>query len=261
MKILESNFFSEVELPMQLNISFNKVLGFYEQYAHLDYHTHPFHKSALDFIKELEEFPELKDGFSDLKLLEKYYPQINILLDPLFPEALLTNEIKAAAIPFSFTSFKFTTRFENILENAGKDYELIARNFEKNDMYIIACTFILEYVYNYKVDTKRPFYFDIPDKKLGTMKYYRAAFNGDFSEIYATENAPTLTEKDFKELLNNFEDINVWREKFPKDSYVFKGFGIINLFDVTAEEMISSIKANLLAGDDNLIYKLQNNLR
>ncbi len=88
-------------------------------------------------------------------------------------------------------------------------------------MYIIACTFILQYVYDYKVDTKRPFYFDIPDKKLGTMKYYRAAFNGDFSEIYATENAPILTEKDFKELLNNFEDINVWREKFPKDSYVF----------------------------------------
>ncbi len=27
------------------------------------------------------------------------------------------------------------------------------------------------------------------------------------------------------------------------------GFGIINLFDVTDEEMISSIKANLLAGD------------
>ena len=261
MKILESNFFSEVELPIQLNFSFKKVFSFFEKYAHLDYHTHPFHKSSLDFIKELEKYPELKDGFSDLKLLEKYKDQINILLEPLFPEALLTNEIKAATVPFSFASFKFTTRFENILENAGKDYQLTVRNFEENDMYIIACTFILQYVYDYKVDTKRPFYFDIPDKKLGTMKYYRAAFNGDFSEIYATENAPILTEKDFKELLNNFEDINVWREKFPKDSYVFKGFGIINLFDVTDEEMISSIKANLLAGDDNLIYKLQNNLR
>ncbi|WP_339885430.1 GAF domain-containing protein [Polaribacter vadi] len=261
MKILESTFFSEVELPIQLNISFKKVFSFFEKYAHLDYHTHPFHKSSLVFIKELEKYPELKDGFSDLKLLEKYYDQINILLEPLFPEALLSNEIKAATVPFSFTSFKFTTRFEDILENAGKDYQLTVRNFEENDMYIIACTFILEYVYNYKVDTKRPFYFDIPDKNLGTMKYYRAAFNGDFSEIYATEKAPKLTEKDFKELLNNFDNINIWREKFPKDSYIFKGFGIINLFDVTAEEMISSIKANLLAGDDNLIYKLQNNLR
>ncbi|MDD7915881.1 hypothetical protein [Polaribacter ponticola] len=128
-------------------------------------------------------------------------------------------------------------------------------------MYIIACTFILGFVYNFKVDVKRPFYFNIPDKTTGTMKYYRAAFNGDFSEIIKTENAPTLTEDDFKELLNNFENIDLWREKFPPNSYIFKGFGIINLFDVTAEEMLSSIKANLLEGGDQLLTKLQNNLR
>ena len=261
MKILETNFFSEVELPMQLNISFKKVFSFFEKYAHGDYHAHPFHKSSLAFIKGLEKYPELKDGFSDLKMLEKYYDQINILLDPLFPEALLSNEIKAATVPFSFTSFKFTTRFEKILENAGKDYQLTVRNFEENSMYIMACTFILEFVYGYKVDTKRPFYFDIPDKKLGTMKYYRTTFNADFSEVFRTESAPKLTEEDFRELLNNFENIEVWKEKFPPNSYIFKGFGIINLFDVTAEEMISSIKANLLAGGDNLTFKLQNNLR
>ena len=93
------------------------------------------------------------------------------------------------------------------------------------------------------------------------MKYYRAAFNGDFSEITATENAPNITKEDFRELLNSFDNIELWKEKFPPNSYIFKGFGIINLFDVTSEEMLSSIKANLLASGDNLIYKLQNNLR
>jgi hypothetical protein len=246
---------------MQLNISFKKVLDFFKKYTHLDYQTHPYHKSSLEFVKELEKHPELITGFSDHKLLEKYYKQINIILEPLFPEALLLNEIKAATIPFNFTSFKFTTRFENILNNAGKDYQLTVRNFEEDSMYIMACTFILEFVYGYKVDTKRPFYFDIPDKKLGTMKYYRTTFNADFSEVFSTEKAPKLTEKDFRELLNNFENIEIWKEKFPPNSYIFKGFGIINLFDVTAEEMISSIKANLLAGGDNLIFKLQKNLR
>lgn len=261
MKVLESNIISEVELPMQLNISFKKVLDFFEKYMHIDYKTHPYHKSSLEFVKELKKHPELITGFSDHTLLEKYYTQINTILEPLFPEALLLNEIKAATIPFNFTSFKFTTRFENILNDAGKDYQLTVRNFEEDSMYIMACTFILEFVYGYKVDTKRPFYFDIPDKNLGTMKYYRTTFNADFSEVFSTEKAPKLTEKDFRELLNNFENIEVWKEKFPPNSYIFKGFGIINLFDVTAEEMISSIKANLLAGGDNLIYKLQNNLR
>jgi hypothetical protein len=261
MKIIESNIFSETELPLKLNISFKKVFDVFEKFAHSNYKTHPFHKAALDLVKELNKYPELLTGFSDQSLLKKYSSQINILLDPLFPEALLTNEIKAATVPFSFASFKFTTRFENILLNAGDDYELKVRNFEEDSMYVLACTFILGHVYNYNIDTKRPFHFDIPDKTTGTMKYYRATYNADFSEIFATEDAPKLTEKDFKELLNNFDNIDIWREKFPPESYIFKGFGIISLFDVTSEEMISSIKANLLADDHDLISSIENNLK
>ena len=70
-----------------------------------------------------------------------------------------------------------------------------------------------------------------------------------------------ITEKDFKELLNNFDNIALWKEKFPPNSYIFKGFGIMHLFDVTAEEMISSIKANLLKDDENLINNIENNLK
>ncbi|MEE9407344.1 MAG: GAF domain-containing protein [Polaribacter sp.] len=261
MKIIESNFVNEVELPLQLKISFKKVFNLFEKYAGKDFVNHPFHTSAIKMMQLFEKHPELNEGFSDYTLLDKYKEQIDLLLNPLFPEPLLLNEIKAASIPFSFTSFKFTDRFENILNNAGDDYELKVRNFEDDGMYIMACTFILGAVYGYNVDIKRPFYFDIPDKKTGTMKYYRATFNADFSEITPTENAPTITEENFKKLLNNFENIALWKEKFPPNSYIFKGFGLVSLFDVTSEEMLSSIKANLLKGGQNLIPKLQSNLR
>ncbi|QTE24065.1 GAF domain-containing protein [Polaribacter cellanae] len=261
MKIIESSLVAEVDFPLQLNISFKKVFVMFEKYAQKKNEHHPYHTSAKKIVSLLGQYPALIDGFSDYSLLEKYKEPVNLLLDSLFPEALLSNEIKAASIPFSFTSFKFTTRFENIIKNAGEDYEFTVRNLEDKSMYIMSCTFILSLVYGYNVDIKRPFYFDIPDKKTGTMKYYRATFNADFSEITATENAPKITQEDFRELLNNFDNINLWKEKFPPNSYIFKGFGIINLFDVTSEEMLSSIKANLLGGGDNLIFKLQNNLR
>jgi hypothetical protein len=261
MKLTTISSFSEVELPLELNISFEKIFSMFHKYAGKEFKNHPFHYAAKEMLIEFDKYPELVNGFSDFTLLEKYKEQINLLLDPLFPEPLLLNEIKAATVPFSFTSFKFSTRFENILKNAGDDYEFLVRNFEEDSMYVMSCTFILGMVYGYNIDIKRPFYFDIPDKTTGTMKYYRAAFNADFTNIYATDNAPKITEKDFKELINNFEDIDLWREKFPPNSYVFKGFGLISLFDVTAEEMLSSIKANLLAGGENLIFNLQSNLR
>ncbi|TXD46902.1 GAF domain-containing protein [Polaribacter sp. IC073] len=261
MKILESSLVNKVELPLQLNISFKKIFNLFEKYTDVAYKTHPLHSSSIEMVKMFDKNPALNDGFSDYSLLEKYKEEINLLLAPLFPEPLLLNEIKAASVPFSFTSFKFTDRFQNILDNAGDDYEFTVRNFEDESTYILACTFILSFVYGYNIDVKRPFYFDIPDKTTGTMKYYRAAFNGDFSEIIPTENAPTVTKECFRELLNSFDNIDLWKKKFPPNSYIFKGFGIINLFDVTSEEMLSSIKANLLESDDNVIFKLQNNLR
>lgn len=251
----------QIELPLELHVSFEKVYLMFKKYAGKDFENHPFHKSANVMVAEIEKDPELINGFSDFSLLEKHKEKIDLLLNPLFPEPLLLNEIKAATVPFSFTSFKFTERFENILNNTVADYELKPRNFEDNLLYIYGCTMILASVYGYVIDLKRPFFFDIPDTNLGVMKHYRAAFNGDFGEITPTENAPKITEEDYKELLDNFDNIDVWKEKFPPNSYIYKGFGIMNLFDVTADETISNIRTNLLRSDDNLLDDLQNNIR
>jgi len=261
MKYTSNNLVHDLDIPLQLNISFEKVYELFEKYAHEQYGNHPYNEAAKKMVSLFEKYPQFKNGFEDFSLLEKHKEEIDLILDPLFPEPLQINEIKAVGIPFSFSLFKYSTRFESILENAGEDYEFNARNLEDKDMYIMACLFILSYVYDFYIDAKRPFYFEIPDKTLGTMKYYRAAFNGDFTHIVPTENAPKINQEDIRELLNNFDNIDLWKEKFPPNSYLFKGFVLINLFDVTAEEMLSEIKANLLEGGDNLVFKLQNNLR
>lgn len=261
MRIVPSSMDKNAELPLQLYISFKQVFESFKKYASEEFKDHMYHKSAVDMVAELEKYPELIDGFSDFSLLEKYQEQIEIMLEPLFPAELTKNEIKAASIPFSFTSFKFTERFENIMQNAGDDFELTVRDFEDDMMYIMSCTFILNFYYGYKADLKRPFFFNIPDKNLGITKHYRAAFNGDFSEVTKTDEAPEITLDDYHELLDNVDNIEIWKEKFPPNSYVMKGFGIMNLFDVTADETIASIRTNLLRADDDLTEKLQHNIR
>jgi len=259
MKIKHMNSGQNIELPMQFVISFEKVFSSYKKYATKEYENHHYHIGAKSMVKEIEKYPELMDGFSDLSLLDKYKNQIDLILDPLFPETLLNNEIKSATVPFSFTSFKFTTRFEKILEDAGEDYLLTARNFEDDLFYIAACTWILAVNHNYYIDLKRPFFFDIPDKN-GEIRNFRAAFNADMGEVTPTENAPEITMDDIKVLLDSFDNIEIWKEKFPPNSYIFKGFGIINLFDVTADETITSINSDLLRSDENLLRDLRKHL-
>jgi hypothetical protein len=67
-------------------------------------------------VSIFENYPELINGLSDVSLLKKYKDLINLVFDRLFPEPLLLNEIKAASVPFCFTSFKFTECFENIIK-------------------------------------------------------------------------------------------------------------------------------------------------
>ena len=261
MNIRNINGTHNIELPLQLQVSFRKVLDLYVKYGSEAMKDHPFHESSKAMINEIEKYPELINGFTDISLIEKHFDTISLLLDPLFPEILTNNEIKIASIPFSFVSFKFTERFKGILNNAGEKYNLKVRNLENNLMYIYACTFILESVYDTPVDLKRPFFFDIPDQRFGIMKHYRATFNADFVEVYPTENAPKINKEDIKLLLDNFDNIDIWREKFPPNSYIFKGFGIMNLFDVTSDEAITSIRTNLLKKEDiNIIDKLRTNL-
>jgi len=67
---------------------------------------------AKTLLQEVEQFPILKEGFEDLTLIKKYRDPIDKLSRVLFPDSLLTNEIKALIPPFMFEPFYSSTRFK-----------------------------------------------------------------------------------------------------------------------------------------------------
>ncbi|WP_298370133.1 GAF domain-containing protein [uncultured Lutibacter sp.] len=257
MKIVTTSHKKNWELPLKLKVSFKAIFNYLELVSKEDQHF--LNASAKNLLEEMKAFPELKEGFEDLTLLEKYNSQIDRLLDILFPDILQTNEIKAATIPFDFTSFKLSRRFENIIAEAGEDYDFQVRNYDESKVFIMSCTFILAYCYDTMVDFRRPFYFDIPDKN-GIEKHYRSLYNGDFFQVTPLDNAPKITQEDIAELLDNFDNIDLWVEKFPPESYLFEGFGIMNLFDVSADHSISKIKEDLLRVDENTFFELEKSI-
>lgn len=111
--------------------------------------------------------------------------------------------------------------------------------------YIIACTIILNFCYGYDLNFKRPFFHEIPNAD-GVMCYYKILYNADFTEIVPKKNTPKITKVDYEELLDNFENIELWKEKFPVNGYEFNGFVISNIFDVTDDQSISNIKSTLI---------------
>ena len=230
--------------PLEINISFHKVIENLEFIAKndLDDFRVQYAKSLLHLV---EKVPELRDGLKSIDELEKNKEIIRLLLADLFPSALTNNEIKGATIPFSSFVFNKTERFERIIKDAGADFNLNIRDFDDHNFYIMTCCLILNAYYNQKLDFVTPLFYDIPDAN-GILRHYRILYNADFVEIFPTKNTKILSNADIENLLNNYDDLDLWMEKFPLNSWVLKGFGIFVLFDATTENAISNLKSKLL---------------
>lgn len=242
------------DFPFDIKISFHKVIEQYEkEIGNIENEiSREYLEKVLDHVSQ---FPKLREGFEDPKLLEKYKEPIQILLDDLFPSILTNNEIKAASVPFHNIIFNSSRRLKQILKSAGEDFELKMRNVSQDNIYIFACIQILK-SHGYKVDISRPLYYDIPDEE-GIKKHYRLALNADFVDINPTDDAPEITQEDVDLLLQNVDKVKLWKEKIPPRSYVFKGFTIVNLTDVTIDDAISELKTTLLFEEVNEAEELR----
>ncbi|WP_426431485.1 GAF domain-containing protein [Winogradskyella sp. HB-48] len=235
-----------IDSPFTVKVGFNKLLKQYQQLIDAD--NDFIAANARRVLDIASKNPILREGFSDITLLKTYEKEIGGLLQDAFSPILTKNEIKTASVPFQDIIFNSSERFRSILKTAGKDFELQIKNMPQDQRYIIACTIILNFCYGYNLNFKRPFFYEIPDAN-GITRYYKILYNADFVEIIPKDSAPVITADDYEELLDNFENIELWRKKFPPNSYEFKGFVISNIFDVTDDQSISNIKSSLIHDD------------
>ncbi|ASW74725.1 hypothetical protein IQ37_15340 [Chryseobacterium piperi] len=246
------------DAPFQVYISFKKYLDVLE---HIRYNDRLEYRVnyAESLIDKTKNFQELRDGFQDFSLLEKYEDLIRLLLADLFPTGLTTNEIKAASIPLSNITFNYTERFKNILKDAGKDFEIQLRNIDDNEYYVFCCCVIIQRYFKRDIKSTLPLYYDIPNKQ-GIMKHYKITINADFLDIYPTEKAKIPSDDVIDMLLENLDDFRLWKKYFPSESWVLNGFTIISLIDCTTEVALSDLKSSMiridpenLTPDENLV--------
>src|ERR1700744_1234685 len=230
--------------PLRIQLSFHKVIEKLEETAASE--DGFYSERAKIILAEVEDHPELRDDITSVDQIEKNTTIISHLLADLFPEPLTRNEIKAVSIPYQALMFNHTERFKDILRAAGPDFEFNIRGFDDHQLYIAGCCIILNRFYNTNLDFSRPLFYDIPDAE-GIIRHYRITYNADFIDIIPTEKANMLSQDDIGLLLDNYDNVELWKEKIPVNSFIIKGFALISLFDVTVENAVSILKDNLLS--------------
>ena len=243
--------------PMQIEIGFKKLFDTYR--AKLESKDAFVRNRAEAVLKVADEYPILTEGITSEKELETYREQIDFIMADLFSEVLQTNEIKMATIPFQELIFKSTERYKNILKVAGPKFEMSLTDFDEDELFIMGCSIVLSSYYGYRLDFRRPFYYDIPDSN-GIMRHYRVLYNGDFMTVEKGENTREITKEDVAELLDNYDNIEIWKEKFPPNSWKSNGFVIANMYDATIDVSLSDFKVNLLktgTKDESFVSQFQ----
>jgi hypothetical protein len=250
----------EVDFPAITKVSFTKVFEVLEKLA-----GNKEDPNAAAYARELlklrQEFPALNEGIEDLNLLKKYREPIRILSRVLFPDALLSNEIKALMPPYNFYPIRTSDRFENIMRNAGGDFKFELKDYDEKMLFIMGCFNILTMYYGFDTGYDTPTHVEIFDPKLGMNRTYRLTFNADLYEIFPTERSVEVTHEDYLELLANYNNLDLWKKKFPPDSWIMRGVGMANMIDITTDSSISGITSNLLIKSRDSFEKIQYNVK
>lgn len=236
----------EKGFPMKINISFHKLIQQYRD--RLDDPNELVRTRAQQIVTYAEAHPKLETGLTSDADLEAYAEQVDYILEDLFAGVLTANEIKVVTIPFQQYTLKATQRYENIIAVPDEGFELELTNFDDDQLFIMGCSIILNAYYGKPIDFKRPFFCDIPDKN-GITRHYRVVYNGDFIDIAKGPNAKDITDEDIAELLDNFDQIDMWKKKFPPGSWEFRGFVIANMYDATTDVALSNFKTSLIKTD------------
>ncbi|WP_087137515.1 GAF domain-containing protein [Elizabethkingia meningoseptica] len=239
--------FQDRKSPFILRVAFHKYLEVLEDIRDNDPESYRS-EYARAVLEKTDKIPELRDGFENLNIIHENEELIHLILADLFPVALTHNEIKAASVPFFNLTFNYTERFKTLLKDAGQSFEIKIRDIDDDYFYIMNCVVIIHSYFKKELKPSTPLFFDIPDKQ-GIVRHYRLTINADFTETIPTEKSYFLSEEEIDFLMDNYDDIELWKSKFPEQSWIMKGFFIISLTDVTTDFSLSELKSNLLSID------------
>ena len=249
----------EVEFPAIMQVSFFKLIETLEAQVKGDDKAAAAYASAL--LAEVEEYPELRNGISDLDRLDELQPQVDKLSRALFPDALTTNEIKILTPPFYFKPIYASQRFNNIVKASGEEFNFIMKNVDEDTFYLYCCFFILGQYFNFPLAGGTPQFIEFFNKNQDLIRTYKMLINADMSEFIPTDKAVEITEQDCEELMNNFGDMDLWKKKFPPNSWIMRGLNVVSMVDVTFDQSLGSITSNLLIKSSDTFDKIQWGIR
>lgn len=198
-------------------------------------------------INEIEAIPELMQPITDPAILKNHEVLVTTLLSTIFPPSTLRDEgIYAVCYPFrpetAYASPPFTRLFikdNNIINipNPKTNINIARANLS------LAYNLILQKFYSHNVPLTATSVHPFSDEETHLTRYYELRMNAQFVEVKCINNDFAMPVAFAPHRTIEIEEL---QELFPLENFRFEGMVVMEVMDVTTEQVIAEIKNALL---------------
>jgi len=198
-------------------------------------------------LAEIEKTPELFQPMHDTSVLMANQALAEAVLATIFPPSLSANEgIYAISFPFRADAIFASPHFKNRFLQQGSNIIMLPDKKTNIDISLasinLAFNVILNKFYSVPVSLLASSVYPFTDAN-GLTRYYDLKLNAQFIDVKCINNdfAMPATFSPQRTL-----DINELKETFPLENFEFEGLTVIDVNDVTQEQIVAEIKNSLL---------------
>jgi len=233
------------DFPFESRLSLGLLVKFWEELA-----RDPSVRGdvARNLLVRLRETPELTRPIDDITLLDTHGPLVDALMSAIFPSAFLERAYMGALVPFTLRSVYGTRAFESIMGPDGVLYgslnlEMSAlKDFRLVNAYALA----IERLFQIEFPVDYPLILTAPEAGTGLDRHFKIQFDGRFVDVERLLPIPALSDEMRQRLLAQAVNLETLAGLIPPGSVRFSGFTVVKASDVTDQEVLSSIKRDLI---------------
>nr|GFC48222.1 hypothetical protein [Tanacetum cinerariifolium] len=205
---------------------------------------------ARTVCEEVKEHASCRGNLHDIEQLDGIQGLIDMLMMAVFPPAATTTAISGAIPPFQRRSFYYTSRFAEVMMGRDRtikqplniDYATMERHMTQ-----MAYLLILGREYGAEIpEAQSGLIFTVPDYSIGLYRHYGVNFDSSFVRVRVVGEKPELTPEQVQHLLHNRHRLELWYRLLPPERFALEGFNLLQLVDVTTQEILSELKYDLL---------------
>jgi hypothetical protein len=233
------------DFPFESRLSLALLIRFWEEQAKERSLRGELARSVL---ARLGETPELTRPIDDITLLDQHGELVDALMSAVFPSVFWERAYMGALIPFTLRSVYGTRAFDSIMGPDGVLYGSLNLDMRalKEFRLINAYALAIQRVHGIEFPVDYPLILTLPEPTTGLDRHFKIQFEGRFVDVEPLRPLPPLSDDMRKRLIAEAVDLDGLAALIPPGSVRFSGFTVVKASDVTDQEVLSSIKRDLI---------------